>query len=53
MKRKKPEQRNIFIALSTFTKLQKTYYRLKWKRPGKCPKKSEFYTEVIERGLGK
>ncbi len=53
MKKKKPEQRNIYIALATFVKLQKAYFRLKWKNPSKRLKKSEFYTEIIERGLQK
>ena len=53
MKKKRPEQRNIFIALETFTKLQKAYYRRMLKRPSKAQKKSDFYTEIIEKGLSK
>jgi len=53
MKKTKPEQRAIYIAKTTFIKLQKAFHRMALKSKGKMPKKSEFYTNIIERGLRK
>ena len=51
MKKPKQIQRPIHINIETFNKLQKAYHRAAIK--SSTMKKSEFYTEIIEKGLEK
>ena len=54
MTKPKQIQRPIHIAVETFNKLQKAYFKAALKcKAGEAPKKSEFYTKVIEKGLEK
>ena len=47
-------QRPIHIAIETFNKLQRAYLKAALKcKAGEVPKKSEFYTEIIKKGLEK